>query len=192
MLRPSPGSERARVIGLLDAFQAAERAGVEAVGRWIVACADARLRGGLRVIRARDRRHAALAEARLRSLGGVPGARPSRELAALCGVVADPGVSDRSKLALLLGRLPAREAERLGEVGVAPSAVLAEPVRAAALERFGSERVSDEQKLAALLARYPDDTSATRPITEVLDRLHHDPETREILRLVAEGEAATV
>src|SRR5438093_233973 len=184
MLRPLPGSERARVIWLLDAFQAAERAGVEAVGRWIVACADARLRGGLRMIRARDRRHAALAEARLRSLGGVPGARPSRELAALCGVVADPGVSDRSQLALL--------AERLGEMGVAPSAALAEPVRAAALERFGSERVSDEQKLATLLARYPDDTSATRPITDVLDRLHHDPETREILRLVAEGEAATV
>src|SRR5438876_847294 len=181
MLRPPPGSERARVIGLLDAFQAAERAGVEAVGRWIVACADARLRGGLRMIRARDRRHAALAEARLRSLGGVPGARPSRELAALCGVVADPGVSDRSKLALLLGRLPAREDAPLGE-----------PVRRAELERFGSERVSDEQKLATLLARYPDDTSATRPITDVLDRLHHDPETREILRLVAEGEAATV
>ncbi len=116
MLRPPPGSERARVIGLLDAFQAAERAGVEAVGRWIVACADARLRGGLRMIRARDRRHAALAEARLRSLGGVPGARPSRELAALCGVVADPGVSDRSKLALLLGRLPAREDAPLGEL----------------------------------------------------------------------------
>ena len=29
MLRPPPGSERARVIGLLDAFQAAERAGVD-------------------------------------------------------------------------------------------------------------------------------------------------------------------
>src|SRR5206468_5216446 len=107
MLRPLPGSERARVIWLLDAFQAAERAGVEAVGRWIVACADARLRGGLRMIRARNTRHAALAEARLRALGGCPGARPSRELAALCGVVADPGVSDRSKLALLVGRLPA-------------------------------------------------------------------------------------
>src|SRR2546429_9295813 len=91
MLRPPPGSERARVIGLLDAFQAAERAGVEAVGRWIVACADARLRGGLRVIRARDRRHAALAEARLRSLGGGPRARPSRGLAPPCGGVAGPG-----------------------------------------------------------------------------------------------------
>src|SRR5881396_2543276 len=83
MLRTPLGSERARVIGLLDDFQAAERAG---------------------------------AEARLRSLGGVPGARPSRELAAVCGVVADPGVSDRSKLALLLGRLPAREDAPLDEL----------------------------------------------------------------------------
>jgi hypothetical protein len=106
MLRQDPAPERARVIGLLDAFQAAERAGAEAVGRWIAACGDARLRGGLKVIRARDARHAALAEARLRALGGVPAARPSRELAALCGVVGDPGVSDRSKLAMLVGRLP--------------------------------------------------------------------------------------
>lgn len=98
------GRERAHVIGLLDAFQAAERAGAEAVERWIAACGDARLRGGLRVIRARDRRHAALAEARLRALGGVPAAQPSRDLAALCGVVADPGVSDRSKLAILCAR----------------------------------------------------------------------------------------
>jgi hypothetical protein len=97
MLLRDPGPERARVIGLLDAFQAAERAGAEAVGRWIAACRDPRLRGGLKVIRARD-------------------ARPSRELAALCGVVADPGVSDRSKLAVLLGRLPGTAEEPLVEL----------------------------------------------------------------------------
>src|SRR5207302_254456 len=74
MLRQDAAPERARVIGLLDAFQAAERAGAEAVGRWIAACSDPRLRGGLRVIRARDARHAALAEARLRALGGEPAA----------------------------------------------------------------------------------------------------------------------
>ena len=106
MLHSAPGPGRARVIGLLDSFRAAERAGAEAVGRWIGACGDPRLRGGLRVIRTRDAGHAALAEDRLRALGGVPDAEPSRELAALCGVVADPGVSDRSKLAMLLGRLP--------------------------------------------------------------------------------------
>ena len=99
-------SERMRVIGLLDAFQAAERAGAEAVGRWITACADDRLRAGLRVIRTRDRRHAALAEWRLRELGGEPRARVSRDLAAVCSVVADPGVSDRSKIDVLLDRVP--------------------------------------------------------------------------------------
>jgi len=114
MLRQDAAPERARVIGLLDAFQAAERAGAQAVGRWIAACSDPRLRGGLRVIRARDARHAALAEARLRALGGEPAARPSRELAALCGVVADPGVSDRSKLAMLIGRLPGPDDAPLG------------------------------------------------------------------------------
>jgi hypothetical protein len=103
MLRQD-GRERTRVIGVLDAFQAAERAGADAVERWIAACADARLRGGLRVIEARDRRHAALAEARLRALGGVPAAEPSRDLAAVCVVVADPAVSDRSKLAMLCAR----------------------------------------------------------------------------------------
>jgi len=116
MLRQDAAPERARVIELLDAFQAAERAGAEAVGRWIAACADPRLRGGLRVIRARDARHASLAEARLRALGGVPAARPSRELAALCGVVADPGVSDRSKLAMLVGRLPGPDDAPLGAI----------------------------------------------------------------------------
>src|SRR3989442_11818087 len=98
MLRPPPGSERARVIWLLDAFQAAERAGVEAVGRWIVACADARLRGGVRMIRARDRRHPALAQARLRSLRGGPRAPPSPEPPPPCGVVARPRRSAPPKL----------------------------------------------------------------------------------------------
>lgn len=109
MLRHDAGrtpATRAHVIALLDTFQAAERAGVEAVTRWIVACNDPRLRGGLRVIRARDRRHAELAEARMRALGGVPSARVSRELAAVCEVVGDPGVSDRSKLGVLLARFP--------------------------------------------------------------------------------------
>jgi hypothetical protein len=106
MVGQAPGPGPARVIDFLDAFQAAERAGAEAVRRWIGVCADARLRGGLRVIRARNAHHAVLAEARLRALGGRPAAQPSRDLAALCGVVADPGVSDRSKLALLVLRLP--------------------------------------------------------------------------------------
>jgi len=109
--------ERALVIGILDAFQAAERAGAQALGCWLATCGDPALRGGLRVIRARDERHAALAEARLRALGGVPGAGISRELAALCSLVADPSVSDRSKLGLLVACFPAHDSTPLAELG---------------------------------------------------------------------------
>jgi hypothetical protein len=98
-------AEAAELIQLLDALQAAERAGAYALERWIASCRDPRLRGGLRVICARDRSHAALAEARLRALGGAPTTTAGSELEAVCGVVADPEVSDRSKLALLLARL---------------------------------------------------------------------------------------
>src|SRR2546429_9554665 len=91
MLRPLPGSEPARVLGLLDAFQAAEWAGAEAIGRWIVACADVRLRGGLRVIRARDRRPPPPPAARPRPPRGRPRARPGRGLAPAGGGGGRPG-----------------------------------------------------------------------------------------------------
>jgi hypothetical protein len=82
--------------------------------------------------------------------------------------------------------------ERLREMGAPCSATLDERVRGEALARFGSHAVPDDEKLASVLARYPDDASATRPITSMLEELDHDVETREILRLVAEGEGATV
>jgi hypothetical protein len=98
-------AEAATLIPLLDALQAAERAGADALERWVASCREPRLRGGLRVICARDRSHAALAEARLRALGGVPTATAGPDLLEVCGVVADPDISDRSKLTLLLARL---------------------------------------------------------------------------------------
>jgi hypothetical protein len=98
-------AEAAELISLLDALQAAERAGADALERWVASCRDPRLRGGLRVICARDRSHAALAEARLRALGGVPTATANGELLAVCGIVGDPAVSDRTKLTVLLARL---------------------------------------------------------------------------------------
>src|SRR5438034_702660 len=59
-------------------------------------------------------------------------------------------------------------AERLMELGARCTAVLPEHLRDAALGRFGSPAVSDEDKLAHLLARYPDDAAATRAILGVV------------------------
>ena len=99
-------SEQARIVALLDEQQAAERAGAEALSRWITSCREPALRGGLRLIAARDESHAALAELRLRALGATPTARASRALVTLCGTLSASDVSDRSKLAVLLARFP--------------------------------------------------------------------------------------
>jgi hypothetical protein len=277
---------------LLDELQAAEEAGAEALGLWIASCDDRRLRGGLRVIRARDQAHARLARRRLAALGGGSMQSAPRQVQSLCGVLAAPDVSNRSKLAILLSRFPARaddalpdvvagldddetrallevvhdddrvslrwlreageerpedtaadaavdllafldafraaetasadvfgawrdacslpglrggldtiaerEAthaillkERLAELGGALRVTVDPIVVADAIERFGAPAESDEQKLGAVAARYPDDAAATTPVTRVLDALGNDGETQEMLRLIAAGEAAT-
>jgi hypothetical protein len=51
--------------------------------------------------------------------------------------------------------------------------------------------MSDVQKLAVIAARYPDEGAVTSPLQDVLDAFADDAETREMLRLVAAGEAAT-
>jgi hypothetical protein len=101
---------------LLDELQAAEEAGAEALGSWIATCDDGRLRGGLRVIRARDRAHARLARRRLAAIGGGTAQSAPRQVQSLCGVLAAPDVSNRSKLAILLSRFPARADEALPDV----------------------------------------------------------------------------
>ena len=82
--------------------------------------------------------------------------------------------------------------ERLRELGGTCDAVVPDAMRGAAVGRFGSPAVPDDEKLALVLARYPEETTVRRPIVHVLDQLDPDLETRELLRLVAEGEGATV
>jgi DNA-binding ferritin-like protein len=277
---------------LLDELQAAEEAGAEALGLWLASCDDPRLRGGLRVIRARDLAHARLARRRLGELGGTSGQATPRQLQSLCSVLSAPDVSNRSKLTILLSRFPSRaddplpdsvreldddetralletihaddraslrwlreagdvpavpltpsatpsmlrfldayraaEAasaeviacwravcgfvglrggldtiaeresvhaeildERIRELGGVPRARVADAVLAEAQARFASRDVSDEEKLAHVIARYPTDETATAALDDAIDDLEGDPETREILRLIAAGEAAT-
>lgn len=285
------------MIALLDELRAAEHAGADALGQWIACCRDARLRGGLRVIQARDAAHARLAAARLGALGGRTVAAPTRSLTSLCGVLSAKAVSDRSKLSILIARFPAdaddpfaglasaldgdpetralleavrdddrvslgwlrgladggpepvvgpergetalavafcdalraaedasadvveawiavcgadglrgglaaiaaRErahatllAERLTELGGTPRACVAEPMLAAALARWGAADVGEEAKLDGLLARYPADEDVARPLGAVASVLAGDAETRELLRLVAAAESATL
>jgi hypothetical protein len=84
-------------------------------------------------------------------------------------------------------------AARLAELGITPAATLDGEVRAAAVAHFASSTVPDDEKLALFLARYPDDRAAARPFDAFLaDGAEGDPETRELLALVADAEVATV
>ena len=83
-------------------------------------------------------------------------------------------------------------AGRLRDLGAPCTATVNELLRVGAVSRFGSSTLSDEEKLSLVLARYPDDAAVTRPISRMMDSLDGDPETRELLRLVAEGESATI
>lgn len=288
-------TSHASLLALLDELQAAEEAGAETLGLWIAGCDAPSLRGGLRVIRARDLAHARLARRRLAALGGDGGHAAPLQVQSLRGVLAASDVSNRSKLAILLSRFPTRAddalppavasldddetralletmhdddraslrwlreaadapaedasgspsapgpaalafldalraaesagaevvgawrlacalpglrggletiaeresthasllAERLRELGGTPQARLDDGVLAAARERFGAPGVSDEEKLASLVARYVDDAAVTQSLYDAIAASDDDPETREMLRLIAFGEAAT-
>src|SRR5262249_5526476 len=83
-------------------------------------------------------------------------------------------------------------AARLRELGAPCTPTVNEVLRGRALARLGSRELSDEEKLSLVLARYPDHAAAARPRPRPNQSLHADPETRELLRLVAEGESATI
>jgi hypothetical protein len=288
-------ARRASPQALLDELQAAEAAGADALGHWLATCSDPALRGGLRVIQARDAAHARMAQRRLAALGATPRQEVSRQLAQLCGVLAAPDVSNRSKLAILLSRFPSEKSDpvstllhdldddetralletirdddrasvrwlhdagamlgtgeeparpsptafllrfldayraaeeagaavigawggvcalpglrggldtiaereathatllaaRLEELGGVVLMNLRDDVLDAAHAQLASREVADEEKLATVLARFADDDLVARPVREVADALDDDPETREMLRVIAAGEAAT-
>jgi hypothetical protein len=83
-------------------------------------------------------------------------------------------------------------AERLSAFGEAPRATVRAEVRAAARRRFGDAETGDERKLALFLERYDSEDAVTAPIEAVMAEMSQDAETREFLRLIATGEAATV
>ena len=83
-------------------------------------------------------------------------------------------------------------AERLVAADRAPMASLRPEVAHRALETFGDVHTRDEDKLARLLERYPDEDAVTAPIDAMVATLGGDGETREILRLIAAGERASM
>jgi len=141
-------TSHASLQALLDELQAAEEAGAEALGLWLAGCDAPGLRGGLRVIRARDLAHARLARRRLAALGGDGGHAAPRQVQSLRGVLAASDVSNRSKLAILLSRFPTRADDAL------PPAVAS---------------LDDDETRALLETMHDDDRASLRWLREAAD-----------------------
>jgi bacterioferritin (cytochrome b1) len=64
------------------------------------------------------------------------------------------------------------------------------------LERYNeallAENACDEERLTAVVGRFPDIQAALAPLRERIDSLDDDPLTRELLRAIAEDEEATL
>lgn len=97
---------RAHVLERLDAYRAAEQSGAEVLETWAELSDDAALVGGLRTAAAREAKHAALLEQRLRELGGTPTARVPQSIARFNAALTDPTTSDLERLRLMVERFP--------------------------------------------------------------------------------------
>src|SRR5206468_1791245 len=172
MLRHELDDQTPEIVGLLDEFQAAERAGADAVDQWVAVCRDARRRRAHEPrVAAPDERHAG-ARARV---NGAPGsslvlrfldALRAAEAAGAAVVDAWVAVCPLPSLRGGLRTIAEREAghaalleERLRELGGTCDAAVPDAMRAAAVARFGSSEVPDEEKLGLVLARYPEEGS---------------------------------
>lgn len=140
---PRAAADRAALAELLDAYRAAELSGAETIRAWADRTADEELRGGLRVIAAREAAHAQLLEQRVRELGHAPTATVPEWLARYNRI--------------LLDEIP-----------------------------------SDDERLAAVVARFPNVESATARLNAHIEQIRDDTLTRELLRLIAQDEELTL
>ena len=100
-----PQQDRAAV-DLLDAYRAAEASGAETLAAWARLSNDPALVGGLRTAAARESKHAALLEQRVRELGGSPMATIPDWLVRYNARITDPEASDLDRLAAIVEQFP--------------------------------------------------------------------------------------
>jgi len=127
----------------LDVYRAAELSGAETIRAWADRTSDPELRGGLRVIAAREAGHAQLLEQRVRELGLEPTAVVPDWLA-------------RYNRTLL------------------------------------EEDSSNDERLAAIVDRFPDVGAATTDLNAQIEQIRDDTLTRELLRVIAQDEELTL
>jgi hypothetical protein len=82
--------------------------------------------------------------------------------------------------------------ERVKELGGAPCYEVPEPTYTQVMTGSASLDTSDAEKVRAFVARNSDPVRALAPIHAMADQLEDDPETRSLLRAIAQDELATL
>jgi hypothetical protein len=104
-------TERDMILHFLDEFRAGETFGGEVFALWYSVARDARVRGGLQVVREREAMHGKLLAARIAALGGrCHAALPEKFQTAARARLGSAEVSDADKIADFVRRLPDAEA----------------------------------------------------------------------------------
>lgn len=136
-------SPRDRLIACLDEFRAGEALGESSLGAWIHVCRDSALRGGLRVVQAREASHARLLAERIKELGGalcfeIPDSTYEQVMASS----ASTETSDAAKVAAFVARFP-------------------DPERAVAPIHAVADSLVDDPETLSLLRNIAEDERAT-------------------------------
>jgi len=81
---------------------------------------------------------------------------------------------------------------RLRALGGVPQAVVAVERREKEIPFFGSAERSDVEKLQVLANLFGDPEEFLRPLTELIETIHQDQQSKELLRTIADDERATI
>lgn len=137
-------SERDRIVHLLQMYRSTESFNAHFLPLWADVTANEGLKGGLRMVQAREGVHARLMRERLRELGETTFVEVSEER------------------------------------------------RARDVPYFASPERSDVEKLEVLVHLFTDIDHYFKPITDLIDDIREDLQTRELLRTIIDDEYATV
>ena len=81
---------------------------------------------------------------------------------------------------------------RLRALGGVPQAVVSAERQEKELAFFGSPETSDVEKLRALDELFGDADAFLQPITDLIEQIHDDQQTQELLRTILDDERATI
>jgi hypothetical protein len=83
-------------------------------------------------------------------------------------------------------------AERIKELGAAPSFELPDAIQDAAMQDAGSQDKTDAAKVLAFVERFGNVDEALAPIDDWVARLEGDPETQFLLKTIRQDECSTL